>query len=343
MIRFESDYTQGAYPQILQRLSDINLEQNAGYGEDNFCFDAAQKIKRLCKSPKATVHFFTGGTVANLTMISSALRPHQGVIAASTSHINNHEAGAIEATGHKVLAAHSLDGKIKAKQISGIYEDYLADGPEHCVQPGMVYISQATETGLVYDRKELERINKACKRLNIPLYIDGARLGYALSAQNADLNLSDIAKLSDAFCIGGTKLGALFGEALVIVNPALQKDFRNILKTRGAMLAKGWLLGVQFGVLFEGGLYFEGAKRAVSWAMKLKEAFAKKGFAFQYDSPTNQQFVILDEKTVKKLGKKYTFNIWKKLSDKTYVCRFCLSWASQEAEVLGLIKDIESL
>lgn len=343
MIRFESDYTQGAYPQIIRKLSSINFEQNEGYGEDNFCRDAAQKIKQLCKSPTAAVHFFTGGTIANLTMISSLLRPHQGVIAASTSHINNHEAGAIEATGHKILAAPSLDGKIEAHQIAEIYRDYLADGPDHCVKPGMVYISQAAETGLVYSRKELEEISKACRRYNLPLYIDGARLGYALAAKGADLDLADIAGMSDAFCIGGTKLGALFGEALVIVRSALQRDFRNILKTRGAMLAKGWLLGAQFGVLFEDGLYFEGAKRAVDLAMKLKDAFAKKGFAFQYDSPTNQQFVILDEKAVNKLWKKYTFSIWRKLDAAMYVCRFCVSWATQESEVLELIKDVEDL
>ena len=343
MIRFESDYTQGAYPQILQKLLSINFEQNAGYGEDNFCFEAAQKIKRLCKSPKAAVHFFAGGTIANLTMISSILRPHQGVVAATSAHINNHEAGAIESTGHKVLAAKSLDGKIRANQVVEMYEDYLEDGPDHCVQPGMVYISQAAETGLIYTRKELKEINKACKKLSLPLYIDGARLGYALAAKGADLDLADIAGMSDAFCVGGTKLGALFGEALIIVNPDLQKDFRNILKTRGAMLAKGWLLGAQFGVLFEDGLYFEGAKRAVDLAMKLKEAFAKKGFAFQYDSPTNQQFVILDEKAVNKLWKKYTFSIWRKLDAATYVCRFCVSWATQESEVLELIKDVEDL
>ncbi len=344
MIRFESDYTEGAHIEILEQMLKTNYEQTPGYGQDIHCDQARVYIKQWCANDNLDVHFLVGGTQANTTVIASILRPHQGVISAQTGHINAHETGAIEAAGHKVIVAESTDGKITAAQIQAIYAAHWADPDhEHIVQPGMVYISHPTENGTVYSKEELEEIHAVCKACGLPLFMDGARLGYGLTAEGNDLSLADIAQLCDVFYIGGTKVGALFGEAVVIANPNLKKDFRYHIKQRGGMLAKGRLLGIQFETLFKGGLYFEIAEHAVKLAMLIHNAFADKGYAFLYDSPTNQQFPILPRDAIEKLSAKYSFSIWKKINDEYTAVRFCTSWATKEENVKMLIEDIKAL
>ncbi len=287
---------------ILKRLEETNMEQTAGYGEDPYCESARRKIRELCESPEADVHFLVGGTQTNFTVISAILRPHQGVLAAQSGHINVHETGAVEATGHKVLTLPSTDGTICADQVREIWKEHWEDANhEHVVQPGMVYISHPTENGTLYSKEKLTELSKACQELGLPLFLDGARLGYGLMAETSDLTLADVAELTDVFYIGGTKVGALFGEAVVITNPALKQDFRYLIKQRGGMLAKGRLLGLQFETLFTDGLYFELGKRADELALRLKKAFLDKGYGLAYDSYTNQQFPILPEEHLEKL------------------------------------------
>ena len=342
MIRFECDYGEGCHPAILERLMATNFEQTPGYGEDIYCQRAAERIKEQAQCPQAQVHFLVGGTQANMIVIASILRPHQGVIAAQSGHINAHETGAVEATGHKILTVPSEDGKISAEQIQAVYDaHYQQDGPEHTVQPGMVYISQSTENGTVYTKAELEALSAICRKLGLPLFLDGARLGYGLAA--SDLTLADVARLCDVFYIGGTKVGALFGEAVVITAEALQKDFRYAIKQHGAMLAKGRLLGLQFDTLLEEDRYWQIARKAVEQAMRIKAAFAAKGCAFRYDSPSNQQFPILTEAQLAQLGQKYSYSVIEKLSDGRTVVRFCTSWATKEEDVQALIADIDKL
>ncbi|MGL4372515.1 MAG: threonine aldolase family protein, partial [Turicibacter sp.] len=278
MIRFESDYAEGAHPLILEKLVATNDEQTPGYGNDAYCDRARQLIRDLCESQQADVHFFVGGTQTNLTVISSMLRPHQGVISAVTGHINTHETGAIEATGHKVLTVESTDGKLTAAQVKAVYEEHHQNsGSYHTVQPGMVYISHPTENGTTYTLAQLTELSEMCKQLNLPLFVDGARLGYGIAAPNNDLFMCDLARLCDVFYIGGTKVGALFGEAVVITNDAFKSDFRYLIKQRGALLAKGRLLGIQFETLFEDHLYFEISEHAVKLAIKIREALMEKG------------------------------------------------------------------
>lgn len=342
MIRFECDYGEGCHPAILERLTATNFEQTPGYGEDIYCQRAAARIKEQAQCPEAQVHFLVGGTQANLIVIASILRPHQGVIAAESGHINVHETGAIESTGHKILSLPSEDGKISAEQIQEVYDaHYQQDGPEHTVQPGMVYISQSTENGTVYTKAELEAISATCRKLGMPLFLDGARLGYGLAA--SDLTLADVARLCEVFYIGGTKVGALFGEAVVITAEALQQDFRYAIKQHGAMLAKGRLLGIQFDTLLGEDRYWQIARKAVEQALRIKAAFADKGCAFRYDSPSNQQFPILTESQLEQLGQKYAYSVIEKLSDGRTVVRFCTSWATKEEDVQALIADIGQL
>ena len=344
MIRFQCDYAEGAHPLILKRLEETNFEQTVGYGEDAYCQSARQRIKKLCKRDDVDVHFLVGGTQTNFTVISSVLRPHQGVIAAVSGHINVHETGAIEATGHKVLTLPSEDGKVSASQVRKLCEEHYQDADhEHRVQPGMVYISHPTENGTLYSKEEMEKLSYTCKDLGLPLFLDGARLGYGLVAETSTLSLEDIAALTDVFYIGGTKVGALFGEAVVIANPALKKDFRYLIKQHGGMLAKGRLLGIQFDVLFSGDLYFELSRHAVSLAMRLREAFVKKGYVLRYDSYTNQQFPILPAAHLEKLKEKYSFGFWEAADECHSVVRFCTSWATSQEAVAQLIKDIEKL
>lgn len=342
MIRFESDYLEGALPQIMYRLMSTNFEQTAGYGCDPYCESARELIKKECAAPDADIHFLVGGTQTNMTVIAAALRPHQGVLAAETAHIEAHETGAIEATGHKVITLDSTDGKINAKQVEDYVLRHRADESfEHIVQPAMVYISQPTETGTVYTLSELEELSAVCRRLGILLYVDGARLACALACEGTP-KLPDLARLCDVFYIGGTKHGALFGEAVVILNDALKKDFRYIIKQHGGMLAKGRLLGLQFDELFSDGSYYEIGRNEVRLAQKIADAFKKKGIELYYDSPTNQIFPVLSDEQIMKLSETYSFSVQGKTPGGT-VTRFCTSWATTDAVADKLIKDIEEL
>jgi threonine aldolase len=344
MIYFNSDYTEGAHPKVLQKLVDTNLEQTPGYGADDYCRLAAAKIKAACGRQDADVHFLMGGTQTNLTVISAALRPHQGVISALSGHISIHESGAVEATGHKVISLPGCDGKLSAAQINTLVNEHWKDeNHEHMVQPKMVYISNPTEIGTLYSRTELTAISHVCREHDMILYLDGARLGYGLAAPGNDLDLPVITELCDAFSIGGTKVGALFGEALVITNPVLQEDFRYIVKQKGGMLAKGRLLGLQFLALFEDGLYTGIAAHAVNLALRLKEAFQKKGYPFLIESTTNQQFPILPDAALEIIGREFTFSRWERTDETHTAVRFCTSWATRPADVERLISCIEAL
>lgn len=343
MIRFESDYTQGAVPEIIEKLVETNLEQTPGYGVDKYCLSAAEKIRKEIDNEKADVHFLVGGTQTNYTFIASVLRPHQGVISASTGHINVHESGSVEAVGHKVLSLPSEDGKITACQIVSLVKAHYDDETfEHTVQPKMVYISFPTENGTIYSKKDLTDIYTVCKENDLILFIDGARLGYGLASEKNDLTMAELAALCDAFYIGGTKVGALFGEALVITNDLYKKDFRYIEKQKGAMLAKGRLLGIQFDVLFTDGLYHRIARHASDLAMRIRDAFTQKGIDFLYDSYTNQQFPLLTDEQLEKLNKDFISSFWGKKDGKTAV-RFCTSWATPEEDVDFLTEKIMEL
>ena len=341
MIRFECDYGEGAHPRILERLAATNMEQTAGYGEDPHCEAARGYIRELCRMPDADVHFLVGGTQANLTVIAAALRPHQGVIAAESGHINVHETGAIEATGHKVITVPGENGKITAGEVRGVCDSHWRDPThEHIAQPAMVYISNPSEIGTIYTLAELEEISKVCRKCGLPLFMDGARLGYGLACELCDYTLADIAALCDVFYIGGTKVGALFGEAVVITDAALKRDFRYIMKQRGAMLAKGRLLGIQFEALFEDGLYFEISRQATELAMKLRAACTAKGYPFLVDSMTNQQFPILPNRLIERLKVKFAFSLWQPTDAAHTAVRFCTSWATKEEHLDELIAEL---
>lgn len=341
MIRFNCDYSEGAHPGILEKLTLTNLEQLPGYGQDIYCRQAANLIKSLCNTPEADVHFLAGGTQTNLTVIAACLRPYQGVISADSGHINVHETGAIEATGHRVITAAEKDGKITAEQISRCCKEHWQDdNPEFAPQPKLVYISFPTEYGTLYSKEELSAIRRACDENNLYLFMDGARLGYGLEAPGNDLTLADIAACCDVFYIGGTKVGALLGEAVVIVNPKLQKDFRYFMKQKGAMLAKGRILGLQFLALFENGLYFKLAKHADDMAQIIRRACADAGYTFLYDSPTNQQFPVMPNDIVKRLEEDYAFAHIKRLDRSRTAIRICTSWATREEDVRQLAADI---
>ena len=338
MYQFQCDYSEGAHPRILEKMLQTNFEQTVGYGEDQYCAAARQAVRNAIGNDAADVHFLVGGTQANATVISSILRPYQGVICASTGHINVHETGAIEHAGHKVLALPAGNGLLDAGQIRQAMQAHLEeDGPEHTVQPGMVYISFSSETGTVYSLAQLRDISAACREYALPLFVDGARMGYGLAAEGGDVTLQDIASVADVFYIGGTKQGALFGEAVVIVNEALKKDFRYNIKQNGGMLAKGRLLGIQFLTLFEDGLYFELSRHAVSLAMRIRNAFRAKGYDFLVDSPTNQQFPILDNATMERLSADFRFSVWQKIDSDHTAVRFCTSWATRPEAVDALI------
>lgn len=343
MIRFECDYSEGAHPDVIKKLCETNMEQTAGYGQDPYCGKAAAIIRRICGREDVDVHFLVGGTQVNLTVLSAALRPHQGAIAAVTGHINTHESGAIEATGHKVLAVPGIDGKLTAEIIQQLCDAHYADSSrEHTVQPKLVYLSNPTEIGTIYTRQELQAISKTCRNNGLFLYMDGARLGSALCADENDLDLPEIARLCDAFYIGGTKNGALFGEALIIGNESLKEDFRYIIKQKGGMLAKGRLIGVQFIALLENGLYMDIARHANNMAKLIKAACRQKGCRFLIESPTNQQFPILPNGVLDQLSKKYSYTFWQAMGDGSSAVRFCTSWATDEKAVRELAADIES-
>ena len=343
MIYFQCDYEEGCHPAILKRLNETNLEQTVGYSMDPYCASAREKIKKVVGRPDADVHFLVGGTQTNMTVIAAALKPWQGAICADTGHIACHETGAIEATGHKVLALSSEDGKITAAQIEETVKKHYEDGSrEHIVQPGMVYISFPTEQGTLYSLQELTAIHDVCEKYGMYLFVDGARMGYGLGSEKNDVTLKDFAELTDVFYIGGTKCGALFGEAVVITATALKRRFKAYMKQNGAVLAKGWLLGLQFAALLENGEYFAITKRADELAMQIKKAFAGKNIPLWVDSYTNQQFVILNDEQKEKLSDKYIFELQGHSENGTIV-RFCTSWATTKDEVDSLIKDIDNL
>jgi len=338
MIRFNSDYCEGAHPRLLAKLVSTNMEQSPGYGEDPYCRQAAETIRGLCHAPEAAVHFLVGGTQTKLTVIAAALRPHQGVLCADTGHIHVHETGSIEACGHKVLALPSENGKISAAAVeAAVNAHYASSAFEHTVQPKMVYISNPTELGTIYQKAELTALHEVCSAHGLYLFMDGARLAYGFAAASNDLTLPDLASLCDVFYIGGTKVGALFGEAAVILHPALQSDFRYLIKQRGGMLAKGRLLGLQFEELLRDGLYFELGRHAVSLAMKLKSACERAGYEFLIDSPTNQQFVILPDTVLEALAPNFAFEYQQRMDDAHSAVRFCTSWATAEEDVDCLI------
>lgn len=341
MIRLESDYLEGAHPAVLKKLQDTNTEQTPGYGEDVYCAAAAARIREICAAPDAAVHFLVGGTQANRTVIAAALRPHQGAITAASGHIAVHETGAIENSGHKVLALPAHDGKLDAAEVDAYCAAHYADSSfEHMVQPGMVYISNPSEIGTVYTRSELAALHEICRKWHMPLYIDGARLGCALVSSVCDYTLSEMAQLCDIFTIGGTKLGALFGEAVVFTDASLAKDFRYLIKQNGGMFAKGRMLGLQFLALLEDGLYERIAEGEVKLAMKLRGALREKGWDFLVDSPTNQQFPVLPDAVLKTLDGHFSYSYWQSMGEGMSAVRFCTSWATKEADIDELIAMI---
>lgn len=339
-ISFRNDYSEGAHPRLLQALAQASAEQNAGYGTDRHTARAAALIRRAVAQAQAEVHLLVGGTQTNLTAIAAFLRPHQAVIAVEAGHIATHETGAIEATGHKVLTVPALHDKLTPALIQPLLDVH---GNEHMVQPRLVYISNSTESGTIYSRAELEALSRFCRAHDLLLYLDGARLGAALTAEGNDLDLPTIAALTDAFYIGGTKNGALLGEALVIVTPALQADFRYLIKQRGALLAKGMLLGSQFATLFEDGLFFALAAHANAMAQRLRAGLLAAGAQFTSDSPTNQQFIGVSAQQAAQLAQGYDFERWEVRADGSQVIRFVTSWATTAASVDRLCADFAAL
>ena len=343
MIRFNNDYNHGAHNAIIQAIGEINTESYAGYGEDEWCQKGADEIRKYLGGADVDIHFMVGGTPANITVMTAALRPYESVICAENGHINHHEAGSIEHTGHKILSVPAKEGKLTAEAVRETAAHYYDHGQvEFLTAPKIVFLSSPSEYGTIYSKKELLEIRKVCDQYNMYLYVDGARLGYGMAAPTNDVTLKDLAELSDIFYIGGTKVGALFGEAVVIANPAYRQDFRYIIKQRGGMLAKGRLLGIQFETLFTDGLYFEISKHAVDLAMKIRKACEEKGFAIQYESYTNQQFPILPNELVVELRKKYAFYTWQKVDEDHTSVRFCTSWAADAENVEQLLADIRA-
>ena len=337
-VSFTCDYCEGAHPKILQRLLDTNMIQASGYGEDPFCSSARAKIREATCCPKADVFFLVGGTQTTATVIDSMLRGYEGVIAADSGHIAVHESGAIEFGGHKVITLPAKEGKLEAVTIENYLKVFHADeAKDHMVLPGMVYISFPTEYGTIYSRSELEAIKEVCKRYCIPLFIDGARLGYGLQSPACDLTLPEIASLCDVFYIGGTKVGALCGEAVVFPGGNAPAHFFTTVKQHGALLAKGRLLGLQFDTLFTDGLYFEISRNAIEKAMELKQLFISKGIPLYIDSPTNQQFPIMTKEDLAPLEGKVLYEVWETLPDGRLVTRFATSWATSEEQIEYLV------
>ena len=344
MIYFHNDYSEGCHKKVLESLIMSNMEQTPGYGEDDYCREAAGKIRAACKNDDLAVHFLVGGTQTNLTVIAAALRPHQGVIGAESAHINVHETGAIEATGHKVLWLPSDDGKITAEQVAVMVQAHRADASfEHTVQPKMVYISNPSELGTLYNLSELEALSATCRKYGLYLFLDGARLGYGLAAGGNDVTLADLARLCDVFYIGGTKVGALFGEAVVISNASIAEDFRYLIKQRGGMLAKGRLLGVQFDALFTDDLYFEISGHAIKLADQIRETLKELGYSMLVEGVTNQIFPILPDALLEKLSKNFTFTEQVRVDETHRAIRFCTSWATRQENVDALCEELRRI
>lgn len=338
MLHFDSDYMETAAPEILERLLTLRGEQNTAYGFDPYSESAARKIADACGKPEALVKFLVGGTQSNALFIDALLKRYEGVIAADSGHISLHEAGAVEYCGHKVIALPGKEGKLTAASVEQYLTDFYDDEThEHMTQPGLIYISQPTEYGTLYTKAELTALRAVCHRFQLKLYLDGARLGYALTANGADLTLKDIAALCDAFYIGGTKVGALFGEAAVIPDPQLIPHFFTQIKQHGALLAKGWLLGFQFDTLFSDGLYFRLAAHGNEMASILKNGLKEKGCVFYLDSPTNQQFIVVENRAMAALAEKISFGFWEKYDENHTVIRFATSWATKEEDIKELL------
>ena len=344
MIYFNNDYSEGCHPEVLAALTRTNMEQTSGYGMDPYCARAAGKIRKLCGREDLSVHFLVGGTQTNLTVIASALRPHQGVLGAETAHVQVHESGAIEATGHKVLSLPSKDGKITGQQIRAAVDAHFSDeAAEHMVQPKLVYISNPTELGTIYSLEELEDVSNACRDKGLYLFLDGARLGYGLTAAGNDVTMADLARLCDVFYIGGTKVGALFGEAVVFSNQEMSRDFRYLIKQRGGMLAKGRLLGVQFDALFEDDLYFKISSHANALADRIRETLNKLNVPLLVPTTTNQIFPILPDTLLDALSEHFSFTHQERVDETHRAIRFCTSWATTEENVSALCDTLEKL
>ena len=339
MLSFTCDYNEGAHPAILERLLASNLEQVPGYGADKFTLSAKDRIGKALNRPEADVFFLTGGTQTNATVISAILKGYEGAVAAQTGHIAVHEAGAVEFTGHKVLTIPQHQGKMDAAELEAFLQGFYAEPAyDHMVFPGLVYISFPTEYGTIYSKAELEALHAVCKRYSIPLYVDGARLGYGLMSPECDFTFQELAGLCDVFTIGGTKVGALCGEAVVFPHGGAPAHFFTTIKQHGALLAKGRLTGIQFDVLFTDGLYFQIARNAIDRAMQLKALFLKKGYELFLDSPTNQQFIVLDKPTMAVLEPQVAFEVWEQRPDGRTVVRFATSWATTPEQLEALEK-----
>ncbi len=337
MLSFECDYNTGAHPKILEALVRSNMEPCPGYGNDIYTERAKEKIRAACGREDADVRFLVGGTQTNRIVIDSMLQNYEGVIAATTGHISVHEAGAIEASGHKVLTVPGYDGKLRACDVEALISGFYADGAhEHMVFPGMVYVSHPTEYGTLYTLDELKELSALCRRYSIPLFLDGARLGYGLMSLDTDVTLQDIANLCDVFYIGGTKVGALCGEAVVFTHNNAPKHFFTTVKQNGALLAKGRLLGIQFDTLFTDGLYFEISKNAIDRAEDLKRLFIERGYPFFKNSPTNQQFIVLSNEKIAELSALVRFEVWERVDESHSAVRFATSWATEKSDIEAL-------
>ena len=344
MLYFENDYCEGAHPAILQKLTETNFEKVSGYGTDPYCASAREKIRAACACPEADVQFISGGTQSNAFVIASMLQRWQGVVAAATGHVAGHEAGAIEYTGHKVITLPQHNGKLDAAELRALVATFYADdNHDHMVFPGMVYISHPTEYGTLYTKAELEALHAVCQEYHMPLFMDGARLGYGLMADGTDLTLPEIARLCDVFYIGGTKVGALFGEAVVIMNEALKKDFRFMMKQRGGRLAKGRLLGIQFDALFTDDLYFKISRHAIEMAHQIRDIFVSAGYPLLFDSLTNQQYPIMPDDELAEIGKSFGYEYWERVDETHSGVRFCASWATTQENVDALRAAVQAL
>lgn len=344
MLAFNNDYSHGAHPAVLQALVDTNMEPQPGYGTDAHTERAKQLIREACQAPDADVFFLVGGTQANATVIDMLLAPYEGVVAAETGHVACHEAGAIEFGGHKVLTISGYEGKMHAEDLENyIQVFYENESYEHTVFPGAVYVSLSTEYGTLYSKAELAAIHAVCQKREIPLFVDGARLAYALAADECDITLPELAQLCDVFYIGGTKVGALFGEAAVFTKHNMPRYFSTIAKQHGALLAKGRLLGLQFDTLFTDDLYFRISKHAINMAMQIRDAFDARGLQFYLHSPTNLQFLIMENKAVRALQQKIAFHTWGKVDEEHSVARFATSWSTTQEDVDALIDAIKTL
>lgn len=341
MLSFENDYNRGAHPEILRRFVETNMDMEVGYGNDRFCASARDKIRQACGCPDAEVYFISGGTQTNAIVIDAMLAKYEGVVSAQTGHIHVHESGAVEFTGHKILTVPEHDGKMIPEDLTALLENFWSDADhDHMVFPGMVYISHPTERGTLYSKAELNALSEVCRKYELPLFMDGARMGYGLMSYESDLTLADIAHFCDAFYIGGTKVGALCGEAVVFTRNA-PRHFFTTIKQHGALLAKGRVLGVQFDTLFTDDLYLKISRHAIDMAKRLRDGFVARGYELGWESPTNQQFILLENTEMARLKEQVRFCVWEKRDENHTVVRFATSWATSEADLAELWKIVD--